>query len=445
VAARISTRTVNRARGVAGVSTLFGAISLAASAAMAAPGGTPGPAPSSAAASGSPGQGSGQGSAGAASSNPSADQGGRAGGEAGPSGQPQGANAGQGNGHGNAQGNSQGAGQGNPQGTEQRNGQGNQGNGQGNSQGAGQPGQGAGRGSNQGQGGQAPHSGPSAGSGGQASAGSDASHNQGGGHGSQGHGSDGGQRPPGNNGTIKIEGGAYDGGMDNDPHVSCTLSVSFFGYDAGTQSATLDFTPVAPTRGGSTLSLSTSWQTAFRSGGNQLDTNYPVSGLDSALAGIAPAKQGYHISLTVHVTGSQGADVKHKVFWYQPCAAASVPAPATVAPTPPAPPPAPPSVPEVNSILAPPVGPTGASVLGLSLAGPVFRPSLTVAEGVNTRSSSTHRPKVAAISIAAASPAVPLTGTLPFTGAEVTTLSLLGLGLLGSGSALTAAARRRRA
>ncbi len=30
-------------------------------------------------------------------------------------------------------------------------------------------------------------------------------------------------------------------------------------------------------------------------------------------------QQGYHVKLTIHAPGSQGADTKHKVFWVEPC------------------------------------------------------------------------------------------------------------------------------
>ena len=30
-------------------------------------------------------------------------------------------------------------------------------------------------------------------------------------------------------------------------------------------------------------------------------------------------EQGYHVKVTVHTPGSQGADTKHKVFWVLPC------------------------------------------------------------------------------------------------------------------------------
>ena len=125
--------------------------------------------------------------------------------------------------------------------------------------------------------------------------------------------------PPGNNGTIKIDTAVF-GGNRNHPHVGCEFFVNFFGYDGGTQQATLSFEPWAPTRGGVVAERETSWSVPTRTAGNQLDHRYGPVNLSAALAGITPhPRQGYHVKLTVHVTGSQGADVKHKVFWIEPC------------------------------------------------------------------------------------------------------------------------------
>jgi hypothetical protein len=138
---------------------------------------------------------------------------------------------------------------------------------------------------------------------------------------SSGSASQGGQAPAGNNGTVKINDSAVDDGPNNEPHVACTFYVNFYGYDAGSQSASMTFEPWAPTGGGQPTTLNTSWTTAERTGGNQLDKAYGPVDLSSALAGVTPhPKQGYHVKLTVHVTGSQGSDVKHKVFWIAPCA-----------------------------------------------------------------------------------------------------------------------------
>src|SRR5436305_13920621 len=86
--------------------------------------------------------------------------------------------------------------------------------------------------------------------------------------------SDHGNKPPGNNGTIKIDGYPMDGGNGNDPHVGCPFSVNFFGYDGGTQSAQLVFEAHAPTKGGTLETDNTSWTLDRRTSGNQLDKHY---------------------------------------------------------------------------------------------------------------------------------------------------------------------------
>ncbi|HET9733019.1 MAG TPA: hypothetical protein VFP54_10130, partial [Acidimicrobiales bacterium] len=117
-----------------------------------------------------------------------------------------------------------------------------------------------------------------------------------------------------------------DAGTDQDAHVACGFSISFYGYDTGTQTAGISITPVAPTAGTHTYSTTTSWTTATRTGGSQWDANVPVTGGDlaSTLAGVtAQPQQGYHLRLEVEVTGSRGSDDKYKVFWMQPCASTS--------------------------------------------------------------------------------------------------------------------------
>jgi hypothetical protein len=130
------------------------------------------------------------------------------------------------------------------------------------------------------------------------------------------------QAPGGNNGAVKIEAGPPDNSKANEPHVQCTTYVEFWGYDQGTQKADITFEAQSPTAGGVVYHDTTTWTTAHRDGGKHLDKTYgPVDlGLAFSQNGIAPVKQGYHVKLTVHVTGAQGADVKHKVFWVEPCA-----------------------------------------------------------------------------------------------------------------------------
>src|SRR5215217_3796725 len=59
--------------------------------------------------------------------------------------------------------------------------------------------------------------------------------------------------PPGNNGTVKIDGVAFDDHPNNEPHVGCTFEVDFYGYDEGDLNATVTFTSHPPTGDGDVL------------------------------------------------------------------------------------------------------------------------------------------------------------------------------------------------
>src|SRR5207245_7465562 len=56
--------------------------------------------------------------------------------------------------------------------------------------------------------------------------------------------------PKGNNGTVKIDGVAFDDAPNNEPHVGCSFQVDFYGYDQGDLNATVTFAGQAPTGGG---------------------------------------------------------------------------------------------------------------------------------------------------------------------------------------------------
>jgi hypothetical protein len=131
-----------------------------------------------------------------------------------------------------------------------------------------------------------------------------------------------GDAPAGNNGHIFIDEYEMTDAQGNDPQVACGFSVTFYGYDAGDQSATITVNPWSPTDGGAPFTDTAAWHTDERTGGNQLDANHQIApdALAAALDGIEPAKQGYHVRVNVHVTGSQGADTKHKMLWIEPCA-----------------------------------------------------------------------------------------------------------------------------
>jgi len=127
--------------------------------------------------------------------------------------------------------------------------------------------------------------------------------------------------PPGNNGTIKIDGVPLQDSNRNEPHVACMFNLEFSGYDQGDINASVRFELQAPT---------------LRDSGSQVlvDDTVPIGGdpaggagdLDASrqytldFTGVkAQAKQGYHVKVTIHAPGSRGSDVKHKVFWVTPC------------------------------------------------------------------------------------------------------------------------------
>jgi hypothetical protein len=233
--------------------------------------------------------------------------------------------------------------------------------------------------------------------------------------------------PAGNNGTIKIDEFVMDEGHDNDPHVTCGFSVSFFGYDAGEQHATMRFEGWAPTGGGS-ATRSTSWTTSPRTGGNQFDTNVTFTAADLAAvtSGATPhPKQGYHVKLTVHVTGARGADVKHKVFWLAPCAAtAPASASGSVAPATHA---------KATATAAPTVTPSvGGATASPAPASAVLGEQVTRTAPVASGAPATR------VQAATAS-----RGALPFTGASLALLGLLGAALVAIGSTVVIASRRR--
>jgi hypothetical protein len=123
--------------------------------------------------------------------------------------------------------------------------------------------------------------------------------------------------PAGDNGTVKIDGRPFDSAPDNEPHVGCKFQVDFYGFDKGDLWASVNFTGQAPTgKGVSLLDDNVFIGEDAAGGGTDVDAQrtYNLAGLVGQL-GDPQAQQGYHIKLTVHADGSQGADTKYKVFW----------------------------------------------------------------------------------------------------------------------------------
>lgn len=129
--------------------------------------------------------------------------------------------------------------------------------------------------------------------------------------------------PGGNNGTIKIDGIPFDDHPNNEPHPGCIFQVDFYGFDQGDLYANVLFEAIPPTGSGEDLLTDTVFigEDDNSGGGSErgLDASRTYD-LTAALQGLTPhPRQGYHVKLTIHADGSQGADTKHKVFWVGPC------------------------------------------------------------------------------------------------------------------------------
>ena len=131
--------------------------------------------------------------------------------------------------------------------------------------------------------------------------------------------------PPGNNGTVKIDGVEFDKHPNNEPHIGCIFEVDFYGFDEGSDPplmADVIFEAHPPTGHGVLLTDSVFiGEIGNANGGSEAGWDASAEyDLSAALASFTPhPQQGYHVKLTIHADGSQGADTKHKVFWVSGC------------------------------------------------------------------------------------------------------------------------------
>ena len=148
--------------------------------------------------------------------------------------------------------------------------------------------------------------------------------------------------PPGNNGTVKIDGtdlndgpghtqkpnDPFDEGTDNDPHIECGIKVDFFNFDQG-QTADIVFTAHAPT-GSNGLLLEdldvTISQDGTAGAPNDVDESfiYDVEeDFDMTQFTSKHEVHGWHIKVNITIYDAEGNEVpgakKHKVFWAEGC------------------------------------------------------------------------------------------------------------------------------
>ncbi|GAA4696707.1 hypothetical protein [Nocardioides conyzicola] len=132
--------------------------------------------------------------------------------------------------------------------------------------------------------------------------------------------------PGGNNGTIKLSevGGPED--QSNDPKLSCSFEVQWYGFDKGNLYSTVSFEGQgADAKVGVTANhLSPVFIGEDAAGGG---TDHDATQVYTLAFDAPPAnaKAGYHVKITTRNDGAKGADTKFKVFHVEPCAVVTPP------------------------------------------------------------------------------------------------------------------------
>jgi hypothetical protein len=134
---------------------------------------------------------------------------------------------------------------------------------------------------------------------------------------------------PGNNGTVKIadETDLDEERPENDPHVPCTFAVEWFGYDSGwgPLTAQVDLQLQAPTdeAAGVAMAVEGDQDPTFTGNGGRPgagDGRDHLEWYTLSFTGEPHPQQGYHVKVTVDTPHSKGSTTKSKVFWVAPCA-----------------------------------------------------------------------------------------------------------------------------
>jgi LPXTG-motif cell wall-anchored protein len=276
--------------------------------------------------------------------------------------------------------------------------------------------------------------------------------------------------PPGNNGTVKVDGEEFDDHPDNEPHVGCIFQIDWYGFDEGEDLFSHVTFEVHPPTGKPEVILEDEvfiGEDDNSGGGSEagLDASETYD-LSTLLQAFEPhPNQGWHVKLTVNNDGSQGADVKHKVFWVSGCETPPTTSTSTTSTT---------EKPTTTSTTEGPTtsstactsttsttekptttstteGPTTSSTEGPTTTSTTEKPTTTsTTEGPTTTSttegpttSSTEGPTTSvAPSSSSTSAAVSSGGELPKTGGESQILLIAaGLTLLVGGGALLASAK----
>ena len=236
--------------------------------------------------------------------------------------------------------------------------------------------------------------------------------------------------PPGNNGTVKVDGVVFDDHPDNEPHPGCSFQIDFYGFDEGDLVADVTFEAIAPTGQvdpllDDTVSIG---EDDNSGGGSEAGLDAAVTyDLTEALAAITPhPQQGWHVKVTVHADGSQGADTKYKVFWVSACESEEPPT----------------STSSTSSTTAPTTSTTvdkpGSSTTTVGIT-PGASTTIVPGGGVPGGPSDPQAPGTSVDVDPTSS-----SGGLPVTGSNSLGLVVVAVVMLGIGSAVVVAARRVR-
>jgi hypothetical protein len=127
--------------------------------------------------------------------------------------------------------------------------------------------------------------------------------------------------PPGNNGTVKIDGIELDQHSDNEPHPGCLFEVDFYGFGASLD-ATSTFFAWPPTGNQQQVHQVVTVLDNDDSTGGGSEAGYDggtgLIDLSPFLAGIIPhPQQGFHVKVRVDVPEGSDSNAfsKYKVFW----------------------------------------------------------------------------------------------------------------------------------
>ena len=250
--------------------------------------------------------------------------------------------------------------------------------------------------------------------------------------------------PPGNNGTIKIDGMPIDSGQDNDPHVACQFNIELFGYDVGAHTAQIVLDAHPPSGTGNIANDSFPFQAKSRAqGGATFDAAKPYD-LANRLSGFTATNQGVHIKASVSV---DGANPKHKVFWVNCGSQSQAVAPSASSSTSPSTSTAATKAPAVSSATAT-AAPSASNVLGetvIRAATATAAPAAATTAAAPAAAGSKPAAQVLGLQLSRPPAAVAGTsGSLPRTGAALGGLVVLAIAALGGGGLALKASRRRR-